>query len=273
MAQAVARLHRELMQALLAEIAHGDFRDGDTLRSVSELSAQFLASRGVVREALRGLEERSVVHVRQGRGALVRPRRDWNVLDADVLSVMLETAESPAVLAELLECRRILEIEAAGLAAERAVLDDLNMLADAFARMTSLADRTRWNRKSDDRFLEADVAFHNGIFRASGNRMLTHIVEPIQRALFAARRPLARPDVRLEQSIPEHKAILAAIADRNPGDARERMRYHLATVAGYLAEYTEHFAEPGDRELLADSRHESILRGSGGEGGVGGSSR
>jgi GntR family transcriptional repressor for pyruvate dehydrogenase complex len=63
------------------------------------------------------------------------------------------------------------------------------------------------------------------------------MTEPVHRALAAARRPLARPELRLERSLPEHRRILAAIADGDPVAARAAMRDHLLTVERYLSEY------------------------------------
>jgi DNA-binding FadR family transcriptional regulator len=230
------------MQILMADIARGDFRVGDCLPSEAELAEQFAASRGVVREALRSLEERSVVRVRHGRGAVVSPARDWNLLDADVLAATIGTAASPSILGELLEVRRILEIEAAGLAAERAGAEDLTAAADALARMTTLVPRAERSSVAEDLFHEADVGFHNAVVRASGNRILARVVEPIQRTLYTARRPLAHPEVRAQLAIPEHKAILSGIASRDPNAAREAMRRHLDTIAGYLDEYARQVA-------------------------------
>lgn len=227
------------MRVLMADIARGAFREGERLPPETELAAQFGASRGVVRESLRSLEERGVVSVRHGRGATVCAARQWNLLDADVLSAVLQTQASAEVLAEFLECRRILEIEAAALAAERATSGDLSRMADALARMTASATRAELSPAAEDLYHEADIEFHKAIFHAAGNRILSRVVEPIQRALQTARRPLAHPDVRMEHSLPEHKRILAAIANRNADDARAAMRAHLATIEGYLREYSK----------------------------------
>jgi len=226
------------MRILLADIVGGSFSTGERLPPETELVQQFAASRGVIREAVRGLEERGVVSVRHGHGAIVMSPRSWNLLDKDVLVAVLETSASAQVLAELLECRRILEVEAAGLAALRASGDDLTSMADAVVRMTAVASRPEWTLATDDLFHEADMAFHNAIFMASGNRILLHVVEPIQRALHAMRRRLARPEARLERALPEHKAILSAIASRSPEQARAAMTAHLDTVERYLEEFT-----------------------------------
>jgi GntR family transcriptional repressor for pyruvate dehydrogenase complex len=105
--------------------------------------------------------------------------------------------------------------------------------------MTTSAERARQNPAAEDLYHEADIAFHRALIAATGNRALGNMTEPVHRALAAARRPLARPDVRLERSLPEHRRILTAIASRDPDEARTAMRAHLDTVEGYLREYAE----------------------------------
>jgi DNA-binding FadR family transcriptional regulator len=249
------RLHQQLMRVLMEEIVRGRFSQGERLPSEAELAVQFDASRGVVRETLRSLEERGIVSVRHGRGATVEPTRSWDLLDSDVLAAVLATPASVEVLAEFLECRRILEVEAAGLAAERASGENLVSLGEALAQMTAAAEEAARLPRAEAQFHEADVAFHAAIFGAAGNRVLARVVAPIQRALQTARRPLAHPDVRMERSLPEHKRILSAIANRDPEEAREAMRSHLATIEGYLEEYAGQVRRTNARP----DRHESVL--------------
>lgn len=225
------------MGILMIDIATGAFREGKKLPRESDLAEQFGVSRGIVREALRGLEERGLVNVKQGRGTTVSPVRMWNVLDVDVLTALLQTSQRARVLTEFVECRRILEIEAVRLAAQRATTDDLTKLAEELVHMTAAAKRAAVSAVAEDLFHEADIAFHSAIFAAAENRVLSSLVEPIQRALFVARRPLAHPEVRFERALPEHKAILAGIASRDPDAAAAAMAEHLATAEGYLSQY------------------------------------
>src|ERR671932_812411 len=81
-------------------------------------------------------------------------------------------------LREHLECRRILEIEAVALAAERATEADLAALSDAFARMTTSAERARGNPAAEDLYHEADIAFHRALIAATGNRALGNARPP-----------------------------------------------------------------------------------------------
>lgn len=233
----MARLHEQLMQVLLSDIAAGLLQPGDPLRTESELAADFGASRGVVRECLRGLEERGVLKVRHGKGATVSPSSEWNLLDSDVLTAVLQTRRSADVLGDFLECRKIIEVEAAGLAAQRADAEDLSSIADAFARMTAAAERAEASAAAEALFRQADIEFHSAIFAASGNAILPRVVEPIQRAMDAARQPLAHPQDRIALILPEHHRILTAIVEHDADEARGAMSDHLATVERYLREY------------------------------------
>jgi len=234
------------MRVLIVDIASGRVAPGETLPRETDLAGQFGVSRGVARECLRGLEERGLVRVKHGRGATVTPDDRWNVFDPDVLEALLHSGQGGAILHEYLECRRLLEVEAVGLAAERATAADLAALSGAFARLTATADRARGNPAAEDLYHEADIALHRALIAATRNRALGNLTGPIHRALTATRRPLTRPAARIERAVAEYRRILAAIADRDPDAARAALRDHLATVEGYLREFRDARAEDID---------------------------
>jgi GntR family transcriptional repressor for pyruvate dehydrogenase complex len=227
------------MRVVIADIVSGSVAAGAALPREADLAQQFGVSRGVARECIRGLEERGMVLVKHGRGATVLPADRWDVFDPDVLGALIDADQGASILTEYLQCRRVLEIEAVGLAAERAGDRELTALAEAFARMCASAERARSNPAAEDLYHEADIAFHRAVIAATGNRALGNLTEPIHRALAEARRPLARPEHRIARSIPEHRRILAAIAARDPEAARAAMRDHLDTVETYLREYED----------------------------------
>jgi GntR family transcriptional repressor for pyruvate dehydrogenase complex len=167
----------------------------------------------------------------------------WDMLDSDVLAAMLDTQLGSEILSEYLECRRILEVEAAGLAAERASETQLSRIHAALMDMEETVTGPN-TRASEDRFHEADLAFHQALIGATGNRALGSLVETIHAALLAARYPLARPQYRVERAIPEQRRIYAAIAAHDRDGARDAMQAHLQTVASYLRDYTAQTAAP-----------------------------
>src|SRR5919197_4116396 len=127
----MARKHRDVMRILIAEIVSGVRPAGDMLPKEVDLAAEFDVSRGVARETIRALEERGLIAVRHGKGATINEPSAWDIFDPDVLAATLETERGSAVLAEYLECRRILEVEAAGMAAQRATKRDVEQLTAA----------------------------------------------------------------------------------------------------------------------------------------------
>ena len=238
----MSRLHTGAMRVLIGEIASGRWAEGELLPRELDLAERFDVSRNVARECIRGLEERGLVAVRHGRGARVRPEHEWDRFDSDVLAALLGGPRAAGVIAEYLECRRILEVEAAGLAAERAGEAELDELSEAFGRMRLTAEGARDNPAGETLYREADVAFHRAIVRAARNPVLGRMTEPIHRALSETFATLARPHMRFERGLPEHERVLAAVRAGDAGQAREAMRAHLLTVERYLREYGERVA-------------------------------
>src|SRR4051794_37986697 len=108
------------MVEYVGDIVAGRLAPGDVLPREVALAERFGISRGVARECLRALEERGLVSVRHGSATTVNDRGDWDLFDEYVLAAALASPLAIELLSEYLECRRIIEIEAAGLAAERA---------------------------------------------------------------------------------------------------------------------------------------------------------
>lgn len=231
----MARKHKDVMRVLIADIVSGVRPAGEMLPREVDLAAEFDVSRGVARETIRALEERGLISVLHGKGATISESEEWDVFDPDVLAATLESGAGGEILSEYLECRRILEVEAASIAAERATGDDLAKLERAFSKMEESAARPA-STAAETMFHEADVAFHQALIGATGNRALGGLVDRIHSALLLARFPLARPQYREERALPEHRRILEAIVARDSEEARAAMSDHLDTIAGYLAE-------------------------------------
>src|SRR3954469_8241740 len=151
----MARKHRDVMRILIADIVSGVRPAGDMLPREVDLAADFDVSRGVARETIRAMEERGLISAKHGKGATVNAPEAWDVFDPDVLAATLDSERGTEVLAEYLECRRILEVEAAGMAAERATKRDVDQLTRALRRMEETAARTE-SQAAEERFHEAD---------------------------------------------------------------------------------------------------------------------
>jgi GntR family transcriptional repressor for pyruvate dehydrogenase complex len=230
------RLHREAMREYVAEIVSGRLAPGDALPREVDVAERFGISRGIARECLRALEERGLATVRHGSKTIVSPREEWDLFDPEVIAASLAGPGAVDLLAEYLECRRIVEIEAAGFAAERSTAEGLEELEQRYATMEA-ALALRPARAQEAAYHEADVAFHTALVQATGNLALLALVRRVDAALLAARYPLARPAYRRTRALPEHEAILAAVRAGDADAAREAMRAHLDTVERYLYEH------------------------------------
>ena len=220
---------QRVVQGVVADLAEGRLQHGDSLPAPLDLACRFDVSTAVACDAIRELEARGLAELDPSGAATVCPEARWDVLDPDILEPMLVSRDGPKILGEFLEYRRIVEVVAAGLAAEHATAEDLTALSSRLAAMTGATEEAEFDR--------ADVAFHQALIAAGGNRPLESATEALRPALCTARRLLARPHLREERGLPEHQRILAAVAQGDAEAARAAMAAHLDTVESYLREY------------------------------------
>ena len=171
-------------------------------------------SRTVVREAIKVLAAKGLVDSRPKVGTRVRPRRDWNLLDPDVLAWQIEAGLDARFLEQALELRRMIEPAAARLAAERATDEQVAALFEAYEEMAAAGDDL-------DAFMEPDLRFHRLLLEACRNELLEHMNEiftAVLRTVFAYSSSSSRSYPRAAR---RHRAIVTAIEARDP-DAAER---------------------------------------------------
>jgi GntR family transcriptional repressor for pyruvate dehydrogenase complex len=215
------KLHHEVMGDLLARITSGELAPGDKLPREVDVARRYDVSRNVARECNQALEQRGVVRVRHGVGALVTPMDEWDLFDLELLSALLAGPSGRALLAEALECRTLLEPEAAALAAKRRSEADVEALRAALAEL---------GREPADGTAPA-LALHAAVLRAAGNRFIRRAVAPLDAVMHvAAVEPRDRRRVAADG-----KRLVEAIAAGDADDARAAMRrrlQHLRTLLG-----------------------------------------
>src|SRR3954471_18596206 len=117
---------RDLVQAIVT----GSVAPGEILPPEATLSQQFAVSRTVIRESVKRLQEKGLVTVSQGRGTIVNEPSQWNVLDPDVLSTLVDHDETLVVLDELAIVRGSLEATMARAASARQTPESSAALRD-----------------------------------------------------------------------------------------------------------------------------------------------
>jgi GntR family transcriptional regulator, galactonate operon transcriptional repressor len=233
MLRGMARRYQEVMRDLVDAVVGGEFAEGAWLPSEAELAARLGASRGVLREALRGLEERGLVAVQPGRGQRVRSREDWDVRSPDVLLAAIERGPERAVLDQAIAARAVVERAAAAEAALRAGAADLDLLA---VRVTEMAQALEPGAvrtfAADDPLVDAEVWFHHTLIVLSGNDVLARLVQPLHAPLAELRR--ARAPERDGAVVRHHRTMLEGVSSRDPAFAEETVGAYARSLARWL---------------------------------------
>ena len=216
---------------LLDRIVAGEFTPGSGVPGELELSARHEVSRMTVREAMKTLVARRILRVERGRGTFVNPLNQWSSLEA-VLRAASEGQDDSAVAIQLIELRRMLETGAAELAARRITDDELAEMDGQLSQM-----RAAHEANDVDRFVAADLAFHDLILHASGNVFVAVLFEPLTRIL-ASRRAQTSKVVQIQiNAIAEHTNIMDAMRSNDPERARLAMDRHMEQTLNDLQAY------------------------------------
>lgn len=207
--------------SITREIAEGRLKPGDQLPTEQELAKNFGVSRNVIREAIARLRSEKRIWSQQGRGAFVA-----DTPSASVLTMDFRPGDGDDFRA-LFEMRRLMEVEAAGLAAER------RSAADVAAMRTEL-DHMAASLYGSIGWLKGDLDFHAAVAAATGNiymsQFLVFVAERVRESILATGRSQRSDDVAAI-TFAEHRRIVDAIDAGDGEAARAAMRDHLAGAA------------------------------------------
>jgi GntR family transcriptional repressor for pyruvate dehydrogenase complex len=215
------KVYEQVAEQLLGQITARRLRPGDVLPSERELTESFAVGRSSIREALRMLESQGVIGAVSGGSFVVADA-------ASPLNTSLRlmfTMDDSTGIHDLFELRRILEVEAAALAAERHGDQHLVEMQTAIDEMdASLSDH------GGDRFIDADLRFHLAVAEATGNRLVLHSMQAVRDVVRRALMTVFVIPQSPESAVVEHRAIKAAIASGDAARARHEMTHHLVRV-------------------------------------------
>lgn len=207
------------------DIVRGVFGREGALPSESELCERYDTSRNVMREVIKVLATKRLIDAQRYRGLYLMPRTDWNYLDADVLEWALEGEPDPALIASLVEVRGLIEPAISRWAAERATALDLVAIETALEGMRSNTGRR-------EAFMEADIAFHRAVVRATHNFVILQLADAIsalQRAIFD-HTWLSEP-AHIALTLKEHSDLSDMIRRKNPAEAGELAALMISRTA------------------------------------------
>lgn len=220
-----AQLGRNLTYGMLDSLGRaivtGQF-DGRPFPTEAELAKQNNVSRSVTREAVKMLTAKGLLSARPRQGTIIEPSSSWNLFDTDVLRWLLERQFSVELLKHFNQLRVAIEPEAAALAAKFGGDDDLAIISAGLARMEAA-------ERGEDDVLEADIAFHVAVLRASKNPFYWQFRDVVATALRTSIRFTNRIKGRTA-SVADHGAVRDAILARDGESARNAMRHLIGDV-------------------------------------------
>jgi GntR family transcriptional repressor for pyruvate dehydrogenase complex len=213
-------LTHQLIQRLTRDITSGKLRAGSKLPTEQEMIASTGVSRTVVREAVAALRSEGLVVTRQGIGSVVadagsRPFR-----------ISFDEKRTLREVLDVAELRTGVEIEAAGMAAERASAVQVKKIENAYKAIQQAIQR-------EEAAVDEDFAFHRAIAEATGNPQFLRFLDFLGRFIIPRQtvhlgeNALANRRAYLEGLQKEHRDIVAAIRAHSVTKARAAMRRHL----------------------------------------------
>jgi len=214
-------LAKALTGELVGRIVRGVYPSGTPLPPEPALCETFSVSRTVIREAVKVLQEKGLVQVRQGSGTIVTPSANWNMLDELVLTAAIAEDDSLAILDDLVVTRRLLESDMANVAARLADAETVERLRGLVDRMDELVD-------NHVLYEEHDRAFHDTIMNASGNRIARGVVKSLESQVIHTARYVGRTERALcVASNLGHRRVYERVAARDPDGAAQAMLMHI----------------------------------------------
>lgn len=211
-------------------IVDGILTAGDRLPIEKDLAVDLGVSRSSLREGVRALSVMGVLETRQGAGTYVTSLEPSLLLAAMGFMVDLQDTKSAESLHFV---RRILETEAAGLAAGAMHASQLHAAEEWLDK--SEAAMSPGQPIDHEAVLECDIQFHRLVASCSGNPVLAALIEALASQTVRGRLWRAISDDGAQHAaLAEHRAILKALREGDPDRARLRMANHLLAVEEFL---------------------------------------
>lgn len=206
----------QVVEQIRALIARGELHPGDRLPAERELAKQLGISRPSLRAGLRMLVAMGLLRARHGSGTFIADGPP--ALGSEQLSLLAEL--HGFTFDQMFEARCVLEVQIAGLAAERATAEHLANIADEVANMYAALN-------DPQQYLIHDIRFHRAIAAASNNPILATIVEMVSAVMYDRRRETIGRAHDFKESIDMHQRIYRTIRTHKPDEARAAMHEHL----------------------------------------------
>ncbi|MDI3355790.1 FadR family transcriptional regulator [Pseudomonas sp. UYIF39] len=200
--------HASTVDWLGCWIATGQVKPGETLKVEADLGEQLGVSRTVIREAIKTLVAKGMLEVGPKVGTRVLPVRRWNLFDPQVVGWLSRSGLPENFVDDLLDLRRTIEPMAVRWACERATVEQVNAILQAYNALERAVD-------SGIDYNRADQFFHECILAASHNQFIEQMVPALGALLAVSFEVSAADPDELRRTLPIHKDMAEAISARD----------------------------------------------------------
>lgn len=244
-------LHSQVADILARRIMSGELNPGDKLPDIPQLRAEFQVSRTVLREAIKLLTAKGLVESKPRVGMTVCPRRQWSMLDPDVLLWRVGSGIDKAFFRELIDMRRVIEPGSAELAATYATSEELKHIDQLYYRLEQTVHQPSI-------FVRADIQFHQALLAATHNELLQQMSQMIGVAILAIARATATVPGSSEAALVVHRAVVDAVLAHQPEIARQKMHQLVDEASEEINRFLQQVENEGAHsDLLSQTTHEA----------------
>ncbi len=218
-------LTADICRKMVSHLIRGDWRSGERIPAERELCQKLNVGRASLREALKALEIMGMIETRLGDGTYVCKRSEF--FSRPLLWAITSSSEAEAQ--ELVEARRLIEVELAGMAAERITAEGLQQLETQLNIMEK-------SKGDSSAFAQADMNFHIAIGQAAHNSILINALHLIRNLLQQWISSSLSVKGVSQKALDQHRKIFSAIAKKDSATARAAMQTHLNEMAKALSD-------------------------------------
>jgi len=214
------KLADQVFDRLWTMISTGELAPGSTLPSERALMERFGVGRPAVREALQMLANKGLITISHGERSRVNELTAGVAMEqVDEIAKLLLSSE-PSNIEHLKQLRKILEAGTVRIAAEKCTEADIRDLH-------ALVEGQRALLGDEQPFIQADIAFHVGLAKVTGNPLLPAVTQAMLSWLFEYYKPLLHWAGREETTLKEHASIVGFLASHDADGAVRMMEAHL----------------------------------------------
>jgi DNA-binding FadR family transcriptional regulator len=224
------RIFQDVVDQIQTAILDGEIEAGAKLPPERDLCELFQTSRGTLREALRILEQKSLIEIRLGVNGGAYVRDPNSELMAENLAMLIRSNE--VSLEHLEEFREGIEGAVAGLAARRATIEDVRELQELVEEAAALRrdGLTRWND-----FVRIDETIHMTIARIAGNPLYDFVLHSVHDNIHRYYdKFLAVGEQEMEENYQDLRLLVEAIAAHQPEQSTDLAREHVRRFSAYM---------------------------------------